>query len=146
MIVLVHHADAVDPSVDPQRPLSSAGRDHAVRLADILATRGLKPDAIWHSGKLRARQTAEAIWRACNPLAELSAVRGLQPSDPPGWIRDRLIGEARELVLVGHMPSLAGIAEALLEIAGVRSVQFPLHGAIAIEEEGGRRVERWRVE
>ena len=45
--------------------------------------RGVKPDAIWHSGKLRARQTAEPLWRACNPLAEFAAARGLQPEDPP---------------------------------------------------------------
>ena len=49
---------------------------------------GLKPDVIWHSGKLRARQTAEALWRHCNPLAEFSAARALQPDDPPEWIRD----------------------------------------------------------
>ena len=77
MVYLVHHADAVSPDVDAQRPLSERGRMHAERLAVESARRGVKPEVVWHSGKLRARQTAEALWRACNPLTEFSATRGL---------------------------------------------------------------------
>ena len=83
MVFLVHHADAVSPDVDAQRPLSERGRMQAERLAAESARRGVKPEVVWHSGKLRARQTAEALWRACNPLAEFSATRGLQPNDAP---------------------------------------------------------------
>ena len=60
--------------------------------------------AVWHSGKLRARQTAEALWRACNPLAEFAAIRGLQPDDPPNEIITLLAGETRDVMLVGHLP------------------------------------------
>jgi phosphohistidine phosphatase len=145
MLFLVHHADAVDPGIDPQRPLSPAGRAHADRLARTLADRGVKPVAIWHSGKLRARQTAEAMWRACNPLADLSAIRGLQPADPPEWIKERVAGETREVMLVGHMPSLPRVLQVLTEISESET-SFPLHGAVALEAEGEKWVERWRVE
>ena len=64
------------------QPLSLTGRAWADRAALDAAGRGAHPAAIWHSGKLRARQTAEAFWRACNPLATFSAERGLQPGDP----------------------------------------------------------------
>jgi len=141
VIVLVHHADAVGPEIDAQRPLSPAGREHANRLAADLATRGVKPVAFWHSGKLRARQTAEAFLRACNPLAEFSAIRGLQPTDPPDWIRDRLAGETREIMLVGHMPSLPRILHTLVHGSTEGSDEFPLHGAVALEPED----EKWRV-
>jgi phosphohistidine phosphatase SixA len=67
---------------------------HADGIARRAKARGVTPVVIWHSGKLRARQTAEAYWRACNPLAEFSAIRGLQPTDPPEWIRDRLTEES----------------------------------------------------
>ena len=142
MLFLVHHADAVGPDVDAQRPLSSAGRRHCEQLASRAAERGVKPDVVWHSGKLRARQTAEAFWRACNPLAELAAIRGLQPSDPPEWIRDRLTAEERTVMLVGHMPSLPRVMAMLCGVEG----GFPLHGLVALDLEGGRWVERWRLE
>jgi phosphohistidine phosphatase SixA len=67
-VFLVHHADALGPHVDPQRTLSRAG----IRQADLLAAqakaRGVVPALIWHSGKLRSRQTAEAFLLACNPF------------------------------------------------------------------------------
>lgn len=141
-LYLVHHADAVGPEVDPQRPLSAAGRMHADRVARDAKARGVNPAAIWHSGKLRARQTAEAYWRACNPLAELSAIRGLQPTDPPEWIKDRLVGETRDVMVVGHMPSLPAILRLLSRDL---SAEFPPHGLVALEEGPDRWIERFRI-
>jgi phosphohistidine phosphatase len=145
MIYLVHHADAVGPEVDPQRPLSAGGRMHADALAARAAERGVKPEAIWHSGKLRARQTADAFWRACNPFAELSAIRGLQPTDPPGWIRDRLSGDDRDLMLVGHMPSLPRILHLLVTGTEEGEGDFPLHGLVALDSAGTLWREDWRL-
>ena len=142
MLFLVHHADAVPPDVDSQRPLSAAGRMHADQLAQRARERGVAPAAIWHSGKLRARQTAEAFWRACSPLAEFAAIRGLQPTDPPEWIRAALTDESRDVMLVGHMPSLPRI---LAVLTGNPREQFPLHGLIALEFDAERWVERYRL-
>jgi len=73
LLLLVHHGDAVGPEIDARRPLSAAGLAGVDRIAAQAAARGVKPQVVWHSGKLRAKQTAEAMWRACNALAELSA-------------------------------------------------------------------------
>jgi phosphohistidine phosphatase len=145
MIYLVHHADALPPSVDPQRPLSGLGRAHADILAARAAERGVQPDVIWHSGKLRARQTAEAFWRACNPLAELSAIRGLQPADPPAWIRDQVIRETRAVMLIGHMPHLPRLFTLLVSGREDPLLEFPMHGLIALEIHDGRAAESWRL-
>ncbi len=88
------------------RPLSVRGRVEVDMLAQKAAERGAKPDVIWHSGKLRARQTAEAYWKRCNPLAAFSASRGLQPTDPTNWILDSLEGETKHILLAGHFPHL----------------------------------------
>jgi len=145
-LFLVHHGDAVGPDVDPQRPLSVAGRAHVERLAAAAASRNVKPAIVWHSGKLRAKQTAEAFWRACNPLAELSATRDLQPDDPPHWIAQRLIGETRDCLIAGHFPHLPRLFNALIGSEPERS--FPQHGLIALstEDEGKTWVESWRLE
>lgn len=142
MVYLAHHADAVGPEVDPQRPLSIAGRMHADAIARRAKDRGVSPAVIWHSGKLRARQTAEAYWRTCNPLAEFSAIRGLQPTDPPEWIKDRVTGESRGMMFVGHMPSLPRILRLL---TADEAAEFPLHGLVALEERSGKWIEAYRV-
>jgi phosphohistidine phosphatase len=141
MLFLVHHAEAVDGTIDPQRPLTDGGRAHAEAIAARAAARGARPAVIWHSGKLRARQTAEHFWRACNPMAELSAVRGLQPNDPAHWIKDIVEGDPRDIMLVGHMPHLGRLLELLMRDPNAGS--FPPHGCVAVESREGVWREVW---
>src|SRR5262245_55172470 len=145
MIYLVHHADALPPSVDAQRPLSGFGRAQADLLASRAAARGVAPAVIWHSGKLRARQTAEAFLRACNPLAEFCAIRGMQPADPPAWIGGHVVRVGREVMLVGHMPHLPPLLTLLVTGSEDALLEFPQHGLIAIEIAAGKAEERWRL-
>jgi phosphohistidine phosphatase len=154
-LYLVHHGHAVGPDVDLRRPLSPLGREHVGLLAAEAAARGVKPAVVWHSGKLRARQTADAFWRACNPFAEFAATRDVQPGDPPQWFADRLRGETRDILLAGHFPHLPSLLTLLIAAPGEdveagehRSAQtFPPHGIVALEshDEGGSWVERWRL-
>ena len=142
MLYLVHHAQAVGPGVDAQRPLSAVGLAHADWLADQAAASGVKPAAIWHSGKLRARQTAEAFLRRCNPFASFVMVRGLRPEDSPGGLREALAAETGDLMLVSHMPLLPALAHMLCP----EVCDFPLHGLIALERgDDGVYSERLRL-
>jgi phosphohistidine phosphatase len=147
-LFLVHHGDAVGADVDPQRPLSPKGREAVERAAENAAGRGARPAVVWHSGKLRARQTALAFWRACNALAEFSATRDLQPDDPPAWLRDRLRGEPRDILIAGHFPHLPRLLALLLAGAAQGDVSFPLHGVVALEttDDGETWQEQWRIE
>ena len=146
-LYLVHHGDAVGPEVDPRRPLSEQGREHVVRLAAEAASLGAHPAVVWHSGKLRARQTAEAFWRACNALAPLSAMRDLQPEDPPEWIRDRLRSETRDVLIAGHYPHLPRLLTLLTFTALEARPSFPQHGVVALatDDEGKTWKELWRI-
>jgi phosphohistidine phosphatase len=146
VLFLVHHGDAVGPDVDPMRPLSVRGRVEVDMLAQKAAQRGAKPDVIWHSGKLRARQTAEAYLKHCNPLAAFSASRGLQPTDPINWILDSLEGETKHILLAGHFPHLPRVLGRLTTgNPDAEPVDFPLNGIVALEEADGKWVERWRL-
>ena len=143
MVYLVHHGEAADPGVDAQRPLTAAGRAAVDRLAREAAGRGVAPAEIWHSGKLRARQTGEAFRLACNPLAAFTMVRGLQPADPSDILADRLAGEPRDVLLVGHMPHIARLLRRLIGRVG-EDVEFPPHGMVALEPDSGGDLLRWR--
>lgn len=139
-LLLVHHGDAVGPDVDPQRPLSSRGLDAVEALVDRFLAECARnpeigpcaPEAIWHSGKLRARQTAEAFLRA-SPFAEFKAVRGLRPDDPPEIIVEAIAHETRDIALVSHMPLLPAIRARL---SGVQT-PFPLNGLVLLDEDAG---------
>ena len=142
---LVHHADAVGPEVDSRRPLSPLGERQAAQTAAEAGARGARPAVVWHSGKLRARQTAQAFWRACNALAEFKASPDLQPDDPPSRIRDRLRSETRDILIAGHFFHLPRLLSLLL---GGAPATFPPHGVVALEsdDDGETWKELWRLE
>jgi phosphohistidine phosphatase len=146
-LFLVHHGDAVGPEVDLRRPLSTVGELAVARAAADAAARGARPEVVWHSGKLRARQTAEAFWRACNALAEFSASRDLQPDDRPEWMRDRLRGETRDVLIAGHFPYLPRLLQLLTHDDHARN-GFPLHGVVALatSDDGATWKELWRIQ
>jgi len=145
-LFLVHHGDAVGPDLDVRRPLSPSGRLDVERIAEQAAARGARPVVVWHSGKLRAKQTAQEFWRACNALAEFSATKDLQPDDPPQWMRDRLRVEPRDVLLAGHFPHLPRLLSLLLS-SGEAGATFPLHGIVALitDDEGDTWRELWRI-
>ena len=141
-LYLVHHAHALGPQVDAQRPLSAEGMAHAERLAAEAHAAGVSPATIWHSGKLRARQTAEAFLRHCSPFAPFRMVGGLRPEDSPAGLREVLAAETADLMIVSHMPLLPALAGMLCPAVG----EFPLHGLVALERrEDGSYVERLRL-
>jgi len=143
-VYLVHHGDAVGPNVDPQRPLSSRGYQQVEMLSRQVAALPVSPTVIWHSGKLRARQTGQVYWRSCNALAEFSATRWMQPDDPPR-IADVLQVEARDVMLVGHMPHLDRLRRHLLDEV-LTPQSFPLHGVVALERDAAGWAERWQLQ
>jgi phosphohistidine phosphatase len=136
-LFLVHHADAVGPAVDAQRPLSARGLAQVAWLAAEARVRGTRPTLIWHSGKLRSRQTAEQFLRSCNPSAVFRAVRGLLPEDPTGWIADALSLEDQDTLVVGHIPQLPALARVL-----GASDPLPLNGMIAFERSATMKYEQ----
>ena len=145
-LYLVHHGIAVLPIVDVQRPLSSDGLTRVEHLAEKAAQRGVRPCVVWHSGKLRARQTAEVFWRVCNPLAEYAAARGLQPTDLPDTMADQLTGETRNIMLVGHMPQIERLLRLCVDGSTEGTTAFPVHGIVALEMADHRWVQRWKLD
>jgi phosphohistidine phosphatase len=64
-LYLLRHAHAGNAAHwdgdDADRPLSDRGKDQARRLGKLLAARGVVPDTILSSPKVRARQTANLV-------------------------------------------------------------------------------------
>ena len=64
------------------------------------------------------------------------------PEDPSSMMEAELVAETRDVMLVGHIPNIAGIAARLAK----GDVDFPLHGAVCFERVGDREwKERWRL-
>ncbi len=113
-LYLVQHGEAADEAVDPRRPLTSQGREDVARVAAFIQRAGVEVHQIRHSGKLRAEQTAAIFGDYLKPAGGVVAVSGLNPKDDVHPIAAQLRSETRPVMLVGHQPSLEGLAGLLL--------------------------------
>ncbi len=103
-LYLVQHGEALAKDIDPERSLSEKGRRDVERLAAFLGGRAIRVARVLHSGKKRARETAQLLAAAMSPGAEAEAVAGLDPNDPVEPLAEQVSGWQQDAVLVGHLP------------------------------------------
>ena len=121
-IYLMQHGKPVPKEEDPDRPLSKEGRADVEKVADFLQKGATKVDEIFHSGKTRARQTAEIMASRLNPGKEPQVKQGLAPLDDVNEAA-RLIKEVgKDLLIAGHLPHLGKLASLLV----THSESFPV--------------------
>ncbi len=113
-LYLVQHGLAKSEEEDPERPLSDEGISQSEKVAAHLAYMNVGVDSIFHSPKLRARETALIFARQLKPSGVVAQRDGLAPKDDPAIWKEHLQGEEGEIMLVGHLPHLARFASLLL--------------------------------
>lgn len=138
-VILIRHGDTVDENVDSDRPLSEVGQRQAATTGAWLTRAGVSVDEIRHSGKLRARETAELVGVALGMTPErIRSVRGLAPKDEVGEIAAGLRAEGSSVAIVGHLPHVARLASLLL--AGEQDrmeTEFSPGAAMVLGRDGG---------
>ena len=113
-LYLVQHAKAASKETDPQRPLTEEGRRDIQKVAAFVKSLNLSVDYLWHSGKTRARQTADVLSEVLEVKKEISAHKGLSPNDNVTVLKDELISGRKDIMIVGHLPFLPKLASLLL--------------------------------
>ncbi len=103
-LYVVQHGEAVPKEVDPDRPLSEKGRLDVERLAAFLARVGVRVERLYHSGKPRARQTAELLQWAVAPRRRPEERAGLGPADPVAPLAAEAQAWEEDALIAGHMP------------------------------------------
>ena len=106
-LYLVQHGAALPEEIDPDRPLSDQGRQDVGGLAQFLADHGVRVPHVWHSGKTRARQTADILAAAVAAEAKAEAHAGLAPNDSIGAFVKMVADWHEDAMLVGHLPFMA---------------------------------------
>ena len=133
-LYFARHTSAADiaPS-DVQRPLTRQGEDEARIVGKALAGLGIRPTRVFSSPLLRARQTAALIAGETGFAGSVELIEELaNGSSTPALLKALPAGG--ELVLVGHMPSLADHVAKLTKQAA-SDVAFG-KGSVACVESG----------
>lgn len=114
IVYLVRHGEALSAAENPERPLSQEGRQEVESIARLARDRGAQVAAIYHSGILRAKQTADIFAKVLPPSLGLEQHTGLLPDDDPSIIKAELDCAEQPILLVGHLPFLNRLASLLL--------------------------------
>ncbi len=113
-IYLVRHAKAKNEEVDPARPLCEKGLSEIMKMASYTSGLDISITEIFHSPKLRAKQTAQILADYLKPLKGITETDGLKPNDDPAVWAERFKVTTDDIMLVGHLPHLGRLTSQLL--------------------------------
>lgn len=134
-LYLIQHAQAFPKEQYADRPLTEEGFLSAQKTADFIRQLRLSVDAVWHSGLTRALQTAKIFHATVKTSAPLEAHEGLAPKDDPQSIADQIEKAGKDLMIVGHLPSLARLAGLLLTgSSDVQPIAFQKAAVICLQQ------------
>jgi len=107
LLYLVRHGEANSELADPSQALSEKGASDVRKIAAHLAAVKMPADVIFHSRKLRAKQTADIFGEFLKPAGGVIETDNLGPNnDPSEW--GKIVDAGRQdTMLVGHLPYLA---------------------------------------
>ncbi len=132
-LYFVQHGIALSKEQDFDRPLSEEGKRDVLRVAERLKQQQIRPSTICHSGKTRARQTAE-IFAEKLSVPNVQEYAGMSPNDNVQGFANSLENDGT--MFIGHLPHLAKVVSFLVtgdENSSV--VKFANAAVVCIEQD-----------
>ena len=146
-LFLVQHGKSLPKDKDPDRGLSEGGVSDVERIADVAKGYGVQVSCIKHSGKKRARQTAEIFASALEPKLGVQENIGLNPLDDVSAFAADIDGKENAMI-VGHLPFMEKLTSYLTAGFTDRSVfKFQNGGIVCLEidSDPGSWVIKWTL-
>jgi len=132
-LYLIQHGIALPEEKDPEKSLSPEGKEKTQGTAEFLKTKSIKVDAVWHSPKLRAIQTAQIVSNSvfCSEIQERD---DLNPLDSVENFPEEIKSSKKNLMIIGHLPFLQKLASLLLSGSETNQfISFKNSGVICLE-------------
>jgi phosphohistidine phosphatase len=135
-IYLMQHGEALPKEVKPKEPLSPVGTAAVEATARAARRIGIRVDRLITSDKRRALETAnlmaDAVGVSKATIEVSTLVKAMTPAgDTITYLETFSSLEA--ILVVGHLPSLAGIAGSLLSEGSPAVIQFERSGICRID-------------
>lgn len=138
-LYFLRHADALDGVKDEERPLSPKGRKDSEIIGEYLKETGVEFDVAYSSPLTRARETAEIVLPITNDRVwvQLELVDALRnetsPEDFQRWLQT--MPDAKDVLLVGHAPSINERVCQLLGVDRAEAFHMPKAGLACLKTE-----------
>ncbi len=143
-VYLLQHGEAVAEAVDPTRPLSLKGIADVTRTAQACARHGVSAREVLHSGRARAKESAEIL--AASLAIPCRASAGLDPLDPAQSFADECESRSEPFIIAGHLPFLERLASFLVSgRAEPPVVAWQRSGMVCLEKREPSWVVLWTL-
>ena len=140
-LYFTQHGLALDKTVNPDRPLSNAGLEQSRAIALQIHSSDITVSQIFHSGKLRAQQTAEIFARHLS-VTSVTAIDNLSPNDDVRHTRQNL--QTGDALYVGHLPHLEKLVSYLITgNENDRIIKFQNSAVVCLEKSENHYQLRW---
>ena len=143
VLFLVQHGKSLPKEKDPKKGLSDEGIAETKQMADVAKGYGVHVAVITHSGKTRARQTAEIFAPALDPKGGVQESSGLNPLDD---VTDyaKTIDNTEDRMIVGHLPFMERMTAYLITASTENPVfKFQNSGIVCLDKDPDSR--RWII-
>jgi len=145
-LYLAQHGVAKSKAEDHERPLTNEGLEESRKVASYVSRLEIAQlNKIYHSGKLRAHQTADVFAEHLMLPGGVEHADGLAPLDDPTVWAERIRSAGEDIMLVGHLPHLAKLTALLLTgNPEFEIVRFRNSGVVHLEsDEAGKWSLKW---
>jgi len=133
-LFLVQHGKSLPKTQDPQQGLLKEGIAEVERIAAAAQGYRIFVSQIMHSGKTRARQTAQIFAAALAPPGGVVESAGLNPLDDVTAMAAS-IEKRKDVMLVGHLPFMERLTSWLITGSTERPVfRFQNGGIVCLDE------------
>jgi phosphohistidine phosphatase len=135
-LYLVQHGKSLSKEQDPEQGLSKEGYADVNRIAGVAAGYGVRPTAIRHSGRKRARQTAEIFAEALRgEMSKVEPISGIGPLDDVAAVANTL-KTGDNLMLVGHLPFMERLTGFLITGSAEKLIfKFQNGGIVCVDKD-----------
>jgi len=146
-LYLVRHGEAYSEAADPDRSLTEAGKATVDDMAQLANSFKIPVSQILHSGKTRARQTADIFSKHLKPSAGVKEIKGIKPNDDVTMIAPEL-DPAVNTMIVGHLPFLERLVSYLVTGSPDKAIiKFQTGGIVCLDriEKNGSWHVKWAL-
>ena len=115
-------------------------------MAQSARRRGVSVAWVYHSGILRAEQTAELVAAVLDPEQGLRQINGLCPDDDPVIVKARVDSGNESVLLVSHLPFLSRLVGLMTTGDSDRSViEFGPATLVCLSQQANRWKFNWSL-
>lgn len=145
-LYLMRHAEAEPEAAvesDSKRQLTDYGQEQVRSMGSFLSNYGLQVSHLFHSGKVRAQQTAELLSQKLTLADEIQIDPGLTGENGLTPIVEKINSCKENTLFVSHLPFISRLLSRLLiSDPDINLINFMPGTLVALEQVDGVR---WRI-